>query len=49
MDMNLYRQVKDLADMLWPMAKAIDLAQSDKTNLADAYSIFQDLLTEPSL
>ena len=36
MDMNMFRQVSDLANMLRPVATALDLGQSDKTTIADA-------------
>ena len=49
MDINLFQQVKDLAAMLCPVAKALDLAQSDKTNIADACDIFFNLMKEPVL
>ncbi len=49
MDINLFKQVKDLAAMLSPVAKALDRSQSDKTTIADACDIFFDLLNEPVL
>jgi len=49
MDMNLYNQVRDLADMLRPVAIALDRAQNDKTTIADACEIFFRLLNEPTL
>ena len=49
MDMNLFTQVSDLAEILRPVAKALDRAQNDKTNLADACDIFFSLQLEPTL
>ena len=36
MDVNMFRQVRDLANMLRPVTTALDLGQSDKTTIADA-------------
>lgn len=49
MDYNLYRQARDLADQLRPIAEAIDRAQGDSTSLADACDIFLQLLDNPKL
>ena len=49
MDMNMFRQVSDLANMLRPVATALDLGQSDKATIADACNIFMNLLNEPVL
>lgn len=49
MNIGLYRQIKDLADQLRPIASGIDRAQSDHTCLADAFDIFYSLLEEPTL
>ena len=35
-DMNMFQQVSDLANMLRPVATALDLGQSDKATIADA-------------
>ena len=45
----MFRQVSDLANMLRPVATALDLGQSDKTTIADACNIFMNLLNEPVL
>ena len=39
MDMNLFRQVRDLASQLQPISEAITRAQKDNTNLADPCDI----------
>jgi len=49
MNMGLYNQVNDLAQQLRPVAAAIDQTQSDKCGLADACSIFKDLMANPVL
>ena len=49
MDMNMFRQVSDLANMLRPVATALDLGQSGKTTITDACNIFINLLNEPVL
>ena len=48
MNVGIYRQAKDLTEQLHPVASALDSAQCDSTNLADAYSIFYSLLQEPA-
>ena len=48
MDMNMFRQVSDLANMLRPVTTALDLGQSDKTTIADACNIFMSLLMRQS-
>lgn len=48
-DFNLYRQIRDLAEQLRPVANAIDRAQSDNCRLADACDIFLDLEQNPVL
>ena len=45
----MFRQVRDLANMLRPVTTALDLGQSDKTTIADACNIFMNLLNEPVL
>jgi len=47
--MNLFKQVTDLANMLRPIAIALDKGQSDNTTIADACDIFLGLLNEPLL
>ena len=49
MDMNMFRQVSDSANMLRPVTTALDQGQSDKTTIADACNIFMNLLNEPVL
>jgi len=49
MDMNLFRQVRDLAEILRPVAAALDKTQNDKTTIADSVDIFMRLLLEPVL
>ena len=49
MDMNMFQQVRDLANMLCPVTTALDLEQSDKTTIADACNIFMNLLNESVL
>ena len=49
MDYNLYRQAKELAEQLRPIAAAIDRAQSDSAGLADTCDIFLDLLEDQNL
>ena len=49
MNVKLYRQIKDLADLLRPVSIAIDLAQRDSTCLAEACKIFLSLLMNPIL
>ena len=49
MVMNMFQQVSDLANMLCPVATALDLGQSDKTTIADACNIMMNLLNEPVL
>lgn len=49
MDMNLFRQVSDLAAMLRPVAAALDKSQSDNTTIADAPELFFNLIAEPIL
>ena len=46
---TVFRQARDLADQLKPVAVAIDKAQRDSTGLADACRIFMDLLQDPLL
>ena len=48
MDMNMFRQARDLANMLLPVTTALDLGQSDKTTIADACNIFMNLLNSQS-
>ena len=49
MDNDLYRKIKDLAEVLRPVTVAIDKAQRDTTCLADATEIFLGLLNNPVL
>ncbi len=49
MDMNIYRQAKDLCAMLRPMANAIDATQRDAATIADATDVFLSLLRDPEL
>jgi hypothetical protein len=49
MDMNLFRQVSDLAATLRPVAAALDKSQSDNTTRADAPELFFNLIAEPTL
>jgi len=49
MNMGLFNQVRELSEQLRPIASAIDRAQCDNTNLADACDIFLRLLSEPVL
>ena len=49
MDMNMFWQVSNLANMLCPVTTALDLGQSDKTTIADACNLFMNLLNEPVL
>ena len=49
MDMNMFQQVRDLANMLRPVANALDLGESAKTTIADACNFFMNLLNEPVL
>lgn len=49
MDMNLWGQIRDSADILRPVARALDRSQRDKTTIADAPEIFFDLLEDPAL
>ena len=49
MDMNMFRQVSNLDNMLLPVSTALDLGQSDKTIIADACNIFMNLLNKPIL
>ena len=46
MDMNMFQQVRDLANMLRPVTTTLDLGQSDKITIADACNIFMNLLNE---
>ena len=46
-DINLFRQVSDLAKMLRPVAIALDKGQDDNATIADACEIFLNLLNEP--
>ena len=45
----MFQQVSDLANMLRPVATALDLGQSDKIAIADACNIFMNLLNESVL
>ena len=49
LDTRIYTQLRKLQGILRPVATALDRAQSDVTTLADAYSIMQKLMSEPSL
>jgi len=49
MDMNLFRQVSDLAAMLRPVAAALDKSQSDNTTIVDAPELSFNLIAEPTL
>ena len=49
LNVGLYRQARDLAEQLKPVAVAIDIAQRDSTNLADGCALFLSLLEEPAL
>ncbi|CAL4113663.1 unnamed protein product, partial [Meganyctiphanes norvegica] len=49
MNHKLYVNLVELAEQLRPVAVALDRAQADSTNLADAYDIMKKLLTEPLL
>ena len=49
MDMNMFRQVRDLANMLCPVTTALDLGQSGKTTITDACNIFMNLLSHHCL
>lgn len=48
-DFNIFRNVRDLADQLRPIASAIDLCQSDNKNIADACDVWLSLLDNPIL
>ena len=48
-DMNLFRNVKDMADQLRPVAVAIDRCQSDEASLATACDAWLDVLGGPNL
>lgn len=48
-DLNLFMQVSDLANMLKPVAAALDKAQNDKTGIADVCDMFYSLTLEPAL
>lgn len=49
MDLNHFDMVRNLAEMLRPVAISLDKAQSDSTSLADAYHIMQKLMVDPLL
>ena len=49
MDMHTFLQVSDSANMLRPVAAALDLGQNDKTTIADACNNLMNLLSEPIL
>ncbi|KAK2156920.1 hypothetical protein LSH36_202g07014, partial [Paralvinella palmiformis] len=46
-DYNIFRNVRDLADQLRPIASAIDLCQSDNKKIADARDVWLSLLDNP--
>jgi hypothetical protein len=49
MDVNLFRNVKDLCQQLRPVAVALDACQSNSTSIADACHVWLRLLSEPAL
>ena len=48
-DYNIFRNVRDLADQLRPIATAIDESQSDHRSIADACHVWITLLQNPVL
>ena len=48
LNIDLYRQARDLVEQLKPVAVAIDIAQRNSTNLADGCALFLSLLQEPA-
>lgn len=48
-DYNIYRNAKDLAAQLQPIAVALDTCQSDQTSIADACHVWLSLLENPVL
>ena len=48
-DINIYRNAKDMADLLRPVAHAIDACQADYSSLASACHTWLSLLDNPNL
>lgn len=44
MDYSLFKQARDLADQLRPIAEGIDITQSDNATLADACEVWLGLI-----
>lgn len=48
-DINIFRNAKDMADQLRPVANAIDCCQADNSSLASACDAWLSLLNHPNL